>query len=453
MSKKARLRPDPIERNIERCLNPGRFVSDGACFSFVRELETVERKIQAIGGTAPHRAVAAYEAFLAGCYAKANEVDDSSGSFGMFVNSLFCGWIKARQFSGSNPDETATRLVAWMEDDPFSFCYDLERDAVKVLDKAGMAAFQRQAQARFDAANTETKGSLPGVYGYPQRHWGAVLRAVYLHQGNVEAYEQITRQTALTPEDCHAMASMLMKRRKNADALAWTERGLPHGEQSSADSNLLRLKRELLVKLGRTNEAFDLMWNEFGKHPHKFSYADLMRMAPKADKAVWHAKAIKMAANANLDSFIEILLETSEIDLLIERLRHAQDAELEDLSHFVTEPMAKRLAGKHTDVAARLWRAQGMRILNAKKSKYYDAALLNFREAKRCYSKAGLDAEWEKVVNEVRSLHYRKAGFVQGFEELVAGSAPRVHTRSFLERAKARWNPQPAEGERRKRTD
>lgn len=44
---------------------------------------------------------------------------------------------------------------------------------------------------------------------------------------------------------------------------------------------------------------------------------------------------------------------------------------LEGLSHYTTEPAAKRLAKLDPAVAAKLFRALGMRILNARKSKYY----------------------------------------------------------------------------------
>jgi hypothetical protein len=55
----------------------------------------------------------------------------------------------------------------------------------------------------------------------------------------------------------------------------------------------------------------------------------------------------------------------------------------------------------HPDLAARLWRAPGMRIANAKKSKYYDAALSNFERARDCYQRAGLAVEWEQIVRRV----------------------------------------------------
>ena len=63
------------------------------------------------------------------------------------------------------------------------------------------------------------------------------------------------------------------------------------------------------------------------------------------------------------------------------------------------------------------------------------------KDAKRCYEKAGLGTEWSQVVQAIRKDHYRKAGFMGRFEELVAGQAPGAKP-SFLERAKTRWPSQ-----------
>ena len=144
------------------------------------------------------------------------------------------------------------------------------------------------------------------------------------------------------------------------------------------------------------------------------------------------------ASGADLHSQIELWLETSEIERLIDRLRRAHDEELEAISHYATEPLAKELAQTHPDVAAKVYCALGMRILKARKSKYYDAALENFENAKAYYERAGLARSWGALVAEVRAAHRRKVGFMAGFERLVAGQGP-SNEPSFLERAKSRW--------------
>lgn len=436
---------DPLEQEIEAALQPGSFIKHGAGWPFVEGLDHVEDKITKLVPSAPARVVALYETFLAGCYEKAEELDDSSGNFGMFVDGLFRGWVKARQAAGSDPDETARRLVGWMDDDAYGFCYQLERDLVKVLDKPGLAAFEHRIRERFDGVATAVPGLGERQRGseYLRRRAAEMLRAILAEQRSVESYIALCEATELTPADCLALAQMLKARRKPADALAWVDRGLileKKGPSSSADHELGKLKRDLLLKLGRGDAALDAAWADFKAHPSKYSYADVMRYVPKADRAAWHKKAMDAAGGADLHSLIELWLETKEIDRLIERLRRASDEELEGISHYATAPVAKKLAKAQPDVAAKLYRALGMRILKAKKSKYYDAALSNFEDARRCYERAGLAKKWEGLVRELRAEHHRKTGFMSGFEEVVAGGGPSEKP-TFLERAKARWSP------------
>lgn len=107
------------------------------------------------------------------------------------------------------------------------------------------------------------------------------------------------------------------------------------------------------------------------------------------------------------------------------------------MSHYKTEPAAKLLARSHPAVAGKLHRALAMRILNAKKSRYYDAALAHFEEAKRCFERANDPAAWEAVAAEVRREHSRKT-IMPDFERIVAGQGLRTEP-SFLERAKSKW--------------
>jgi len=425
---------DPIERQIESALCPGEFIYDRACFSFVSGLELVAAGIRSLARSDPARATSLCEAFLAGCHQKVEELDDSSGSFGQFVQDLICLWIKARQGSGADANKTASTLLAWMDDDPYAFSYQIEKEAAAAFNKAGLAAFEKQVRERCEAVSGEPSG-------YPYRHWSEVLRAVYCAQRNIAAYVALAERTGLTSEDCLALARLLAAR-KPAEALAWVERGrvLDRKSQirSTADFGLDQLHRELLTRLGRQDEALEAAWADFRKDPSKYSYDDLMKFVPKAERAEWREKALDAAKGANLDSLLDLFVETKEMERLAELVRGSTDQALEDVSHYTTQPAAKKLEKTHPDLAARLWRAQGMRIVDAKKSKYYEAALSNFERARDCYQRAGLAAEWEKTVRQVRAAHFRKTGFISGFESLAVG-ARRADKPSFLERAKARW--------------
>jgi hypothetical protein len=407
-------------------------------FSFVSALKKVAADIQKLIPVQAARAVTLCEAFLAGCHAKAEQLDDSSGNFGMFVKDLICLWIKARQADGADPDKTAATLLAWMDDDPYAFCYEIEKDTSAAFDQAGRTAFEKQVRARFEAVSEEPAS-------WPYRRLSAVLRAIYVAQRKVLAYVEHAERTGLTPEDCLAVAKLLAVR-KPADALAWVERerALDREKQfqSGGGYDLDKLHRELLTGLGRGDEALQAAWADFREHPSKYSYDDLMKFVPKAERADWHEKAMNAAKGADLQSAIELFVETKEADRLAELVRGSTDSSLQAVSHYATEPAAKRLEKAHPGLAARLWRAQGMRIVDAKKSKYYDAALANFERARDCYKRAGLATEWEETVRRMCAAHFRKSGFIGEFQKLAAG-AKRGERPSFLEVARQRWGKRP----------
>lgn len=80
MTKQARAVARKLERLIETALMPGRFISYNAGFSFVRDLEAVEKRLSTCLSANPEQAVGLYETFLAGCYEKANETHSSRTS-------------------------------------------------------------------------------------------------------------------------------------------------------------------------------------------------------------------------------------------------------------------------------------------------------------------------------------------------------------------------------------
>ena len=131
-----RKKSDPLISVIERVLDLGEFIPYNRSWDFVRSLEDVKHKIDALvkDGQA-ERAVSLYELFLCGCYEKADEIDDSGGNLGMFFENLFCAWINARQKAKYDPEETVQNILRWMDNDDYGFCYNIESNVVKALNK------------------------------------------------------------------------------------------------------------------------------------------------------------------------------------------------------------------------------------------------------------------------------------------------------------------------------
>jgi hypothetical protein len=422
---------------IDAALQPDWSYSQYEAASVVYGLQQAEAEIAKLVGSDPTRAVALYETLLEACDATAAEVD-SDGEFAVFAGSVYLGWISARQAAGADSGETTGLLLKFMEDDSFGFCDDLVPSAVKVLDRAGLESFEREVRARFDQACLgvdEGKRRMQPNPGYYVDRWADMLRVIYSHRRDVGKYIDLTARAGLTKADCHTIATILQTKRKPGDALAWVERGLgiETGNNYGANYGLGEMRRALLVKFGRRDEALASAWAEFRERPGKSTYELLVRYVPRAEREAWHEKAMELSEQGDLTSFIVLCLAAKEVGRLAARLDRTRDSELERLSHYVTEPAAERLTKNHPGVAAKVFRALCMRIVDAGKSEYYFAALSSLEKAKNCYRRAGLDAQWQALVAEIRRKHRRKSGFMPGFERIAGGAGPRK-ARAFKRR-------------------
>ncbi|MGD9162808.1 MAG: hypothetical protein PVG39_30660 [Desulfobacteraceae bacterium] len=429
---KKKTETEIIESAIENSLRPGYFIDYNSNRSFVSDLEKVKNIIDDFVNKEPIRSIDLIEIFIAACYEKAEEIDDSSGSFGDFIEELFYSWVNARQKADCAAKETVDRLIAWMDNDDYGFTYHLERNVTRHLNKKGLKEFATAIRTRFDA---------DGITNQHRLQWGEALKSIYAAGRDLKSYISICNETELLPVDCEILAGMLLSRRKPAEALKWIEKGLEIQSNNQlyrgSSYNLNTIKRDILTKFGKPEKALADAWQHFSKHPDEFTYKELLKRIPKQQRSGYHSRILEAISTAELGSAISLLLKLKEKDVLAERLRQVSDSRLQSLSHYTTEPVAKKLAREYPDVAAKLYQAMGLRIVNAKKSKYYDAAISNFEQAKRCYEKAGLESTWIELVEDVRNNHSRKYSFIPGFEQVVEGKGPSTKP-SFIELAKKR---------------
>jgi hypothetical protein len=428
------IKIDPLESAIEAALMPGDFIEYNSTWSFISELEAVQVKVEAIADKDPVRAGDLIETFIAGCYEKAEEIDDSSGNLGMFVEELFCCWVDIRQKGDvAHKEKTIAQLIAWIDDDPYGFAHQLERSVCKVLNKKGLNEFAASARLRFDAAKKDD---------YLHRQWRDSLKTIYAAERDLQAYIALCDETEFLPVDCEVIASLLLSRRKSSEALEWVDKGIEIDKNERVvrgySYKLDDMRRDILAKLGRSGEALDDAWEKFSDFPSEFSYAELLKYIPTNQHAEWYSRILVVIKTADLDSAITLLFKLKEIDILVGRLRETSNSSLETLGHYTNGQAAEKLSNNYPDVAAKIYRAMGMRIVNAKKSKYYHVAFSNFEQAKRYYEKAGLDTVWQATVAIIREKHHRKYSFMPGFEKIVVGQGPSTQP-LFLERAKKRW--------------
>ena len=255
------------------------------------------------------------------------------------------------------------------------------------------------------------------------------------------AYAALCGQLGFSPRDCERLAEMEISKKHWPKALEWVEKGIAleptRNWHNESNHSLKELKPQILLHLGRKEDALALAWSEFQDNPGEFTYEDLMRYAPGSEKAAWHERAMAAGASADIGKFISLCVKVKEWAPLAQRVHSAKPVELESLSHYCTEPAAKALAKKDPLAAAKLYRALGLRILNTGKSKYYDAALDHFEKARNLYCGTGHTTDWQDLAAGVRSAHSRKRGFLSAFEQIASGKSQRPP--SFADQAQEQW--------------
>jgi len=332
----------------------------------------------------------------------------------MFAEQLYCDWISARQAMDAEPHETAEIILECMEDDDYGFCCDLGPRLPRVLDRKGLTALVRVVQ---DRIGRHEAGS------YAHRRLAGILRAVYRHRQDVAAYSALCEQEGtVSPEDCESLAEIYLERKRFEEALGWVERGLAPDGGLTRSWNLPKMRRLILQKLGRGEEALAVAWDDYERHPSESRYDELMKYVPKPERAAWRERAIAALDKVELWDRIEVLVKARELDRLADLVEHTPRQALVGLSHYVTEPAAKALSRSHPLEAAKLHAAMGLRIVDAAKSKYYREAVLNFASARNLLLDAGHAADWTALATEVRQRHSRKYGFMSGFERIERGA-------------------------------
>jgi len=439
---------DPLARDIELALCPGCYIRYDDMSDFARDLDQVQSKIDALvaGGEAT-RAVGLYEILLAGCYDKIEECDDSKADLGMFWDDAFCGWVKARQAAGCPPDETVRQIIRWIENDNYGFCFEIEKDVAKVLDKEGLRLFTSHFSSQMEQAMSASGDSKPRAIFECENNIrlpAIRLKAIYRARNDSRAYATLCEGIGLTPKDCEHLAEMEVEKRRWDKAWEWVRQGLALGSvrdwRNECSYQLDHLKLKVLSKLGRTGEALSMAWADFEKYPSELAYEAFMEFVPKAEQSQWHEKAMDVAARGDIGQFMDLCVKAKEWHRLAERVHEAGHGALEAISHYHLEPVAHAMAKRDIPAAAKVCRALAIRILNSKKSKYYDQALRHFRKARDLYIKAKLTDEWQAVVDTVRSAHGRKYGFMAEFEDIVSGDKSKIVT--FAETVKRRWKKQ-----------
>lgn len=420
---------DEVKGTIEYAIDLGRFIDHYDEYAYIEELEEAREYVRGLATDKRYyqAAIELYEYFIACCYEKIEEVHTET-AFHDFVETLFVDWIHAQQAADCDAEETLRLLLKWAEDDGYCLCISAG-DAAKAMDRQGRKIYKQHLLQQFEKAYTKETKDGPKEFNelsWSARNPASDIKEVYCVTKDANSYVRLCQTLEPSPCDCENIARIFKEKQKYDMALEWTEKGINleevrdwHNERSHG---LTGLRRELLAKVGRKEEALEAAWRKFQDDPCDMSYEELMEYVPRNQRAQWRKNAVETACCAKLDSgVVRLLFELKELDKLSDLIMKSDEDTLEGLYYYDTVKIAEKLERSYKPAAARLCLALTMDIVKAGRSKAYHYAIEYCDKLKTLYEKTGQNKEWKKLIDYFRQNHNRKRSFMNSFEEIVDG--------------------------------
>ncbi len=400
---------------ITHALMPGTFCAWRDVSSFFSGLDAV---LDELVDALPARDAAKWiEVLYAGLTAKMDEIHDD-GKSSMFADRLAVAWISARNQAGADVAATVRTLLGWGETDRYGLMGTIRDDLLKALGARG-----RKVVVQLRSRDVE------------------LAKRVARLDGNAGAYEALCDSAAASPFDALALAEIAIKRNRFEEAATWIERGLNPPPSASASTiprhDLIALKKSLLRKTGRSREAQDLEWAEFQSRPSSWLLDALFRHVPRTEREAWRQRALDAARKHGFEALLDVGTALKAVGDVAAACAGQSDSVLEGTSHTRTEPAAALLRKAHPLESARLEAAAGFRVVTARKSQYYGAAVRNFERARAAFHAANAPEVWNQVEARLRRNHARQSSFMARFEPMAARRAGEREP-SFLDIAVAK---------------
>jgi hypothetical protein len=196
-------------KKIEYSLAFGHFISWREAHSFCEELEEVLNELEDFAKENPKSALSVFEVFIAGCLEKANELDDSGGNLGMFMNDLFLKWTLCCEASKMSEKEYLQNLKHWMKVDEMGYCYDLENTVIPALGRRFQKALENDLLGRIACEDDSVRKK--GLF--------ETLKNLCVHSKELPKLIEVFKKQGGTRKDCYHISQLFFEKNQLNEAL------------------------------------------------------------------------------------------------------------------------------------------------------------------------------------------------------------------------------------------
>lgn len=168
-------------------------------------------------------------------------------------------------------------------------------DYAPVLGAEGLAEFRRLALEAWE--RVPVTGPMENMSPQARREYaryGTVMAAIADFTNDWEDHVRLLERNLSNPERFLRIAGVCAAAGRHERAIEWAERGVKSFPEAFT-LNLRRFLAEEYAVAGRTNDALNILWNEFSRFPLPGQYAELKRAAEQAGQwPVWRQEVVEL---------------------------------------------------------------------------------------------------------------------------------------------------------------
>lgn len=354
-----------------------------------------------------------------------DSVDDSNGSVGGVLHDLEELHRDACVLAKPEPIALARRLYEWQMRSGMVFS-DVLDDYDDVLGARGLAEYRRMAEADWASIPARGPDQRRSEYGTPWR-LAQVMESLARRTGDVEAVVAVLRRDLSGPYRFLTIAQEYLAAGNGAEALVWAERGVREFPDAQ-DGRLADFLVERYRTLGRHDEAFALLWDQFRQRPALAHYQALREYAqPVGRWEEWRPQALAFlreqieAEKAHPGRFgLYARVDNSEPVRILLWEDRAEDAWREAQRGGCAEGLWLELArGReqhHPEDALEVYRSRIGPLVAAASGDYSEPARLLLR-VQKLMIRLGRQDEFARDVEHLRLTYKRKRNFLKLLDE------------------------------------
>jgi uncharacterized Zn finger protein len=410
---------------VDDAINYGRFVDYHEAASYARGIEdavdAIEKQLKV--GT-PATVIQLAEHALKGVEDQMEFIDDSDGEMLPILDRLQEIHHRACQGARLAKKQLARRLFQWELNSQWDVFYHAASTYADVLGAEGLAAYRGLVEAAWARVPSLGPGEQDKDELSRRFRLTSIMENLAQQSGDIEQLVAVWSRDLSNEHNFLRIAEEYKKAGKDELALQWAERGL-----RAFPRNTHARLREFLAQeyhaRGRHDEAMSLVWEELKENSGLNEYQQLKSHADRFGAwPVWREKAFRhlratlaareqrarenrWAWRPDNSTIVEVLLWEKDVEAAW------QEAQSGGCSQQLWVELARLREESHPKDAISVYQRALEPTLARKNIDAYRGAVQTLRRIQRLMMGLGMDAEFQKYLEEVRAVHRQKRNFMK----------------------------------------